>query len=62
MELLPILTAHGASYHIKRKIFMAFVPSVLTYGTETWSMKAENLHSLERAEHTMDVCMSMECL
>ena len=23
---------------------------VLTYGTETWVMKGENLHSLERAE------------
>jgi hypothetical protein len=25
----------------------------MTYGTETWAMKAENLHSLERAEHIM---------
>ena len=34
---------------------MACVQSVLTYGigTETWAMKAENLHSLERAERMM---------
>ena len=24
---------------------------MLTYGTETWAMKVENRHSLERAEH-----------
>ena len=43
-ELSPILTAHGASYHMKEKIFRAYVQSVLTYGTETWAMQAENLH------------------
>ena len=42
-ELSPILTARGASYPIKGKIFRACVQSVLTYGTETWAMKAENL-------------------
>ena len=26
---------------------------MLTYGTETWARKAENLHSLERAERMM---------
>ena len=26
---------------------------MLTYGTETWAMKSENLHSLERAERMM---------
>ena len=34
-------------YHVKGKIYRACVQSVLTYGTETWAMKAENLHSLE---------------
>ena len=43
----------GASHRMKGKIFRACVQSVLTYGTETWAMKAENLHSLERAEHMM---------
>ena len=41
------------SHRMKGNIFMACVQSVLTYGTETWAMKAENLHSLERAEHMM---------
>ena len=38
---------------MKGKIFKACVQSVLTYGTETWAMKAENLYSLERAERIM---------
>ena len=52
-ELSPILTACGASYHIKGKIYRACAWSVWTYGTETWEMKAENLHGLERAERMM---------
>ena len=52
-ELSPILTALGASYHMKGKMFRACVQSVLIYGTETWAMKAENLHSLGRAERVM---------
>ena len=40
-------------YWIKGKIFRACVQSVLTYGTETWAVKAENLRSLERAECMM---------
>ena len=52
-ELSPILTARGTSYYIRGKIFRACVQSVLTYGTETWAMKAENLQSLGRAEHMM---------
>ena len=49
-ELSPILTARGASYRIKGKIYKACVLSVLTYGTETWAMKKANLQSLERTE------------
>ena len=30
-----------------------FCGLMLTYWTETWAMKAENLHSLERAERMM---------
>ena len=52
-ELSLILAAHGASYHIKGKIYKACVQSVLTCGTETWVMKAENRHSLERTERMM---------
>ena len=50
-ELFTILAAHGASlYHIMGNIYRACVQSLLTYGTEKWAMKAENLHSLERME------------
>ena len=49
-ELSPNLTAHGASYYMNLKICKACVQSVLTNGTETWAMKAENLHSLEITE------------
>ena len=53
-ELSPILTARGALYHIKGKIYKACVQSVLTYnGTETWAMKIANLQSLERTERMM---------
>ena len=52
-ELSPLLTARGASYRIKGKIYRACVQSVLAYGTETWAMKKANLHSLERTERMM---------
>ena len=52
-ELSPILTARGASYRIKRKIYKACVQSVLTYGTETWAMKKANLQRLERTKQMM---------
>ena len=52
-ELSPILTARGASYRIKGKIYKACVQSALTYGTETWAMKKANLQSLERTERMM---------
>ena len=48
-ELSPILT----SCRVKGGIFRACVQGVLVYGTETCAMKAENLHSLERAECMM---------
>ena len=41
-ELSPILTARGASYRIKGKLYKACVQSALTYGTETWAMKKAN--------------------
>ena len=52
-ELSPILTARGASYRIKGKIYKACVQSALTYGTETWAMKKASLQSLERTERMM---------
>ena len=54
-ELSPIPTARDGSYRMKRKIYRACVPSVMTYGTETWVMKVENLPSLERNDGEMDV-------
>ena len=42
-----ILTAHGTLYHI----YESYIE--LTYGTETWAMKAVNRHSLERTERMM---------
>ena len=56
-ELSPILTAWGASYRIKGKIYMACVQSALTYGTETWAMKKASLHSLERTKRMMVIWM-----
>ena len=53
LKLSPILTARGATYRIKGKIYKACVQSVLTYGTETWAMKKTNLQSLERTERMM---------
>ena len=52
-ELSPILTARGASYRMKGKIYKACVQSVSTYGTETWAMKKAYLQSLERMEQMM---------
>ena len=52
-EVSPILTARGASYCIKGKIYKACVQSVLTYGIETWAMKKANLQCLERTERMM---------
>ena len=52
-ELSPILTAQGASYRIKGKIYKAWLQSVSTYGTKTWAMKVAILQSLERTEQMM---------
>ena len=40
-ELSSIITALGASYYMKGKIFEACVQSVLTYGTEIWALGNE---------------------
>ena len=51
----------GASYHVKGKMYRACVQSVLKYGTETWAMKDENLHSLERTECMMVKSLKWMC-
>ena len=55
-ELSSILTVRGASYHIKGKINRACVQIMLTYGVETWSTKAENLHSLQSVQYDGEMC------
>ena len=46
-DLSPVLTAKGASYRIKGRIYRACVQSASTYGTETWAIKKANLQSGE---------------
>ena len=52
-ELSPILSARGASLKLKGKIYRTCVRSVMIYGSETWSMKIEDMQRLERAENMM---------
>src|SRR6266446_4178714 len=52
-QLLPILTMRGASLKLKGKIYRSCVQSVLVYGSETWPMKLEDMHRLERNERMM---------
>ena len=52
-ELAPILTSRGASLKVKGKVYKACVQRVLVYGSETWAMKMEDTHRLERAERMM---------
>ena len=56
-ELAPILTSRGASLKLKGKIYKC-VQSVLVHGSETWPMRAEDAHRLERAEYAMVRWMS----
>ena len=53
MELSPIFTARRASLKLKGKIYRTCVQSVMVYGSETWAMKAEDMHRLERTERMM---------
>ena len=41
-EMSPMLTHRGASLKMKGKIYASCVRSCMTYGSETWPMKAEN--------------------
>lgn len=52
-ELMPILTSRGASLRTKGRIYTACVRSAMVYGSETWAMKVEDLHRLERTERMM---------
>ena len=46
-ELGGILCMRGASLRMKDVVYKACVRSVLTYGTETWAMKAEFFRGCE---------------
>ena len=52
-ELAPILTLRGMSLKMKGKIYMACVQSVMVYGSETWTMKVDDMQRLERTERMM---------
>ena len=42
-ELAPILTSRGASLKVKGKVYSACVQCVMTYGSETWPMRVEDI-------------------
>ena len=52
-ELAPILTSRGASLKVKGKVYKTCVQTVMLYGGETWPVKVEELHRLERTERMM---------
>src|SRR5271166_3171410 len=52
-ELSPILTARRASLKLKGNVYRTCVQSLMVYGSETWAMKAEDMHRLERTERMM---------
>jgi hypothetical protein len=43
----------GASLKLKGKIYKVCVQSAMTYGSETWPMKVEDMNRLVRAERMM---------
>ena len=49
-ELAPILTSRGASLKVKGKVYSACVQCVMTYGSETWPMRVEDMRHLEREQ------------
>ena len=53
LDLAPILTTKGASLKLKGKLYRACVQSVMAYGSETWAVKLEDTHRLERNEMMM---------
>src|SRR5437899_10601131 len=48
-----LLTARGASLRVKGKIYRACVQRVLVYGSETWTMKVNEMQRLVRTENSM---------
>ena len=52
-ELAPVLTLKGASFKLKGEIYKTCVRSGMTYGSETWPIKVEDINRLIRAERMM---------
>ena len=52
-ELGGILCMRGASLRMKGVVYKAYVRSMLTYGTETWVMKARFFQRLQATERRM---------
>ena len=52
-ELLPVLTSRSINLRRRGYIYRAGVRSVLLYASETWAMRVEDLHRLERNENSM---------
>ena len=50
---MPIITSRGTSLIVKCKIYKACVQTVMIYGSDTWAMKVEDSHKLERTEASM---------
>jgi hypothetical protein len=48
--LASILTSRGAYLKVKGKMCSVCVPYVVTWGSETWPMRMEDLRRLERAD------------
>ena len=52
-ELLPILTGRGRSLRAKGVLYTACVSSVMTYGSETWALKEEDIRRISRTDMQM---------
>ena len=52
-QLLPVLTNKSISLRQRGYVYRACVRSILLYASETWALKIEDLHRLERNENSM---------
>ena len=57
-ELQPLLTSKAPSLKMKGTVYAACVRSCMTYGSETWAMKADQEDQMEKAEMRMIRWMS----
>lgn len=51
--LLPVLTNKDISLRQRGYVYRSCVRSILLYASETWALKVEDLHRLERNENSM---------